>query len=182
MRGRPHVLITGSSAKSPRATPKPTPQPGITGPFHAPKNNHLTQRGFDLAHLLECWLLREIRVIGVQTHLAQMRPEVTDIITTVVPPMKEEREALGPWVGRPDVWRAESNHVRAPREAGGLFVLRGRSDGRGFGFGFGQRNGGCLRFLDFLWFGFGERLLPGGHHPGHAEGSEERAGGADEDR
>ncbi len=96
-------------------------------------------------------------MIGVQTHLAQMRPEVTDIITTVVPPMKEEREALGPWVGRPDVWRAESKHVRAPRKAGGLFALLGwrRSDGRGLGYRFGQRNGGCLRFLDFLWFGLG---------------------------
>ena len=92
---------------------------------------------------------------------------MTDIVATAVPPMKEGREALGPWVGRPDVWRAESKHVRAPRKAGGLFVLRGRSDGRGLGCRFGERNGRCLRFLDFFWFGFGQRLLPRGHHPGH---------------
>lgn len=28
---------------------------------------------------------------------------MTDIVATAVPPMKEGREALGPWVGRPDV-------------------------------------------------------------------------------
>ena len=30
----------------------------------------------DLARLLECWLLREIRVIGVQTHLAPGAPPI----------------------------------------------------------------------------------------------------------
>ena len=50
VRGRPHVLITGSSAKLPRATPKPTPSRHTLPYFDVPKNNHLTQRGFVQGH------------------------------------------------------------------------------------------------------------------------------------
>jgi hypothetical protein len=46
LRGRPHILNTGSSAQSPRAVPKPTRQAGTPAPFNASKNNHLTQKGF----------------------------------------------------------------------------------------------------------------------------------------
>ena len=36
LRGRPHILNTGSSAQPPRATPKPTPDRTTPVPFNAP--------------------------------------------------------------------------------------------------------------------------------------------------
>jgi hypothetical protein len=48
LRGRLRILITGSSAQSSRATPKPTPTAATTVELRHAPNNPLTQRGFDM--------------------------------------------------------------------------------------------------------------------------------------